>query len=304
MSNISKINKLILNKLSKRGQILKKSIQFDEPDVYKLNYKIKRTPYAGEAKTLEKKIKLINHVVFNKDIDYNIDHYECTSCDLVDGFFIFKPLYINVYLDKFYKVIDDTFNDNKDDPTFTYQNNKKRVFLFDNLNLYEVLEHCNKISPKLTSYLLRYIVDILYLLKVPLELISEFMEKSKLVIVRYEQSSGIHSHIDNIKRGNGAVVTMSLGPDYNVYDLIPVDNTNDSLRIFFKKGSVLIMDGKARYLWAHATPKNFKYTPTDLRYSIVLLSYEYKKNNIDCFTSEVYNDTLCGYYNKNFFKYD
>ncbi|XWV24514.1 alkylated dna repair protein alkb-like 8 isoform x1 [Tupanvirus deep ocean] len=304
MSNISKINNLILDKLSKRGKILKKSIQFDEPRVFKLNYKIKRTPYAGEAKTLEKKIKLINHVVFNKDIDYNVDHNECTSCDLVDGFFIFKPFYINLYLDKFYQIIDETFNNNRDDPTFTYQNNKKRVFLFDNLNLYEVLEHCNKINPRLTSYLLRYIVDILYLLKVPIELISEFMQKSKLVIVRYEQGSGIHSHIDNIKRGNGAVVTMSLGPDYNVYDLIPVDNTNDSLRIFFKKGSVLIMDGKARYLWAHATPKNFTYTPTELRYSIVLLSYEYKKNNIDCFNSEVYNDVLCGYYNKNFFKYD
>lgn len=96
---------------------------------------------------------------------------------------------------------------------------------------------------------------------------------------------------------------MSLGPDYNVYDMIPIDNTKDTLRIFFRKGSVVIMDGDARYLWAHATPFNFKYKPTPYRYSIVLLSHEYKKNDVNCTYSKIYDNTLCSYYNNDFFQY-
>ena len=202
-----KINNKIINKLDNRGKILAQVVKLVKPSkIFKLDYKIKKIPNASQAKYLEKKIKLINYNVFNRDIKFNIKQQLCDQCKLMDGLFIFKPFYKDNYLDNFYNIIDETYNNNKNDPTFTYQNDKKRVFMFDNLNIYEVIKHSHKLNKSLVKYIFRYIVDILYLLKVPKTDIGEFNLKSKLVIVRYEQNSGIHSHIDNIKRGNGAVV--------------------------------------------------------------------------------------------------
>lgn len=125
---------------------------------------------------------------------------------------------------------------------------------------------------------------------------AEFLIMFKLVVVRYENKAGIHLHIDNIKRDNGPVITMSIGPKTNVYSMVPIDPTKQSINIYFPNGSIITMDGESRYLWAHGIPYGFDYGTNMYRYSFVLLSHKFSEENKSCFYSDIYNSKICGFF--------
>ena len=99
------------------------------------------------------------------------------------------------------------------------------------------------------------------------------LDKSILVIARYENEVGLHTHIDNLERASGPIFTMSMGPSESIYDLIPVKSSeNNPVRIYIKKGEIAMMDGISRYMWFHGLPDNFKYDNNGSRFSIVLIT--------------------------------
>ena len=122
--------------------------------------------------------------------------------------------------------------------------------------------------------------------------------RSRLVLIKYESQTKIYYQIDEFAKDSGPVITMPLGPNLNSYDMIPLENNRQALRIFFRKGSIIVMDGEARYLWAHSIPLDFIFGPNI--YSIVLFVGKYMPIT-NCFYSDVYNNTLCYYYDNKFF---
>lgn len=279
-----------------------RKLQLYTPSIHTFDYKLDKKPIVNPNDDLRDKIRSINKQVFNNYINYDIEHKPCDSCNIINGMYIFLPVYNDTYLQMIYDKLEKTFDENKLDPNFTYQDGKNRIFMFDNMNLIKIINYSFKLNPDLSNIIKRYIADIINMLKIPEKLMKVFLEKSKLVIVRYKNNAGIHLHIDNVRRGNGPVITMSIGPNKNIYSMVPLESHEKAIQIYFPNGSIVIMDDESRYLWAHGIPYGYDYGNTDHRYSFVLLTHKYKEENNKCFNSEIYGQRLCGFFNDNDFQ--
>ncbi len=163
--------------------------------------------------------------------------------------------------------------------------------MFDSSNIYETLEYSKLFNKNLHNLLTTIVIDIFSSLQIKKDNIKNMLLNSKLVIARYADKTGIYTHIDNIVRSNGLVLTLSFGPNYTYYDLIPLDNKEDSLRIKFNNGEPVIMDGRSRFLYAHAIPENMSYEPTFVRYSLIFLISNYK--GLNCVYDKYYDLHIC-----------
>ena len=237
----------------------------------------------------KKIITYINYLYLHKQ--YNIDTYnitKCNECKLPNGMYIFNKIFSDTFYNNLYNELENTFTKYPEDPSFSYQENKKRVFLFDNLNLFDIVNYSHKLNPILSNYIHKIIINIILNLHISKSKLINVLKQSKLVIARYSTNKGIYTHIDNIKRSDGIVLTISVGSENNMYDLIPLDNKNQSKRVYFKQGEPVIMDGLSRFLYCHSIPNNIEYKPNKIRYSFIFLISKY--NNINCI------------YDNNFFK--
>lgn len=90
--------------------------------------------------------------------------------------------------------------------------------------------------------------------------------KTQLILMRYEPKAGIWLHIDNVARyDRGPICTISVGPAQAKYDLCPTLMPDGSpVRVSFKEGQMITMDGVARMKWGHGIPlqshNEYKYT--------------------------------------------
>lgn len=127
--------------------------------------------------------------------------------------------------------------------------------------------------------------------------------KSKIVVARYTTYTGLHTHIDKLRRSNGPIITMSLGSEMNIYDLVPLNSCMKSMRVYFPKGSIVSMTGNIRYDWAHGLPFGYKYSNRKPRYSIIFLmdAFEEIKKTYSNVLKDYITFTLrdCTYYMTN-----
>lgn len=98
---------------------------------------------------MQKKIKKINQQLFNNYINYDTKHQKCIDCKIVKGMYIFSPIYYDWYLKYIYNQLEKTFNNNKNDPSFTYQDGKNRIFIFDNMNLIDIVKYTHHLNHNL-----------------------------------------------------------------------------------------------------------------------------------------------------------
>jgi len=291
--NLSKlIIKLIIMKRNYKKKFI---IQNLDDRLFEIKYKLPNVVLPKELKNIstKKKIKYINEQYLKKH--HNLNDYEnmkCNKCSLPDGMYVFKSIYDKFFLDKLFIELEKTFYENRKDKSFTYQEDNKRVFLFDNLNLIDIIYYSYNLNKVLSKYFIDIITDIMSNLHVPDDMIDDVLKKSKLSVGRYSNNKGISTHIDNIRRCDGIVITIPIGPDNTYYDLIPLNNKKKSIRLNIKEGEITIMDGLSRFIYAHSIPNNIDYTPKKIRYSLIFLISKF--NSIDCkYDKKYYDEYIC-----------
>jgi hypothetical protein len=90
------------------------------------------------------------------------------------------------------------------------------------------------------------------------DIMQYFRDKGTLYLLKYVPSGGIKMHIDNLLRSDATVHTIGFGRDV-VYDMVQViPETNGykmpMLRCTNEEGTMMIIDGKSRYMYGHAIP--------------------------------------------------
>jgi hypothetical protein len=89
-------------------------------------------------------------------------------------------------------------------------------------------------------------------------------------ISKMTNQNGLHIHLDHAVEKRGNIVVVNIGADI-FYDMIPVLSTSsESYRVPIASGDMVILDGAARYEWAHSIP-DYIYN-TYSRYAILLKS--------------------------------
>lgn len=251
------------NKFSKSKNKIKK-LHFDFGDIKKI-----------EGDDFMEKLDIINKK-FKKDLSINIPTSECGDCEMPKHMCIMDTNYPEAKLDEFFGLLEQTFHKNPNHKSFTHQRNKKRTFMFDRLSDIQTVQTAYELNPKLGFYLATFISDIINMLDVKDKDIDNFLNESKLVIARYSELTGLHVHIDKVRRADGPVITLGLGPSKSIYDLIPIQaSKNPSLRIEIDKGQTVIMDGESRFAWFHALPFGYKYD-SNVRYSLIHLTTKFQ----------------------------
>jgi hypothetical protein len=270
IESIIKLTQNNKNLSVKKGKILVKEI-----DYKRKKYKIKPT-----SKDLHFKMKNITNSIKNY-ISYYITE-KPTDLSIPPGLCVYNRIYSEDTLESIKNRLDFVYNKYIKEKEFAgiqmkdlfkKQEHGNRVFMFDNLDVFNFCRIAYQMDKILGKYLIKYVVDMLQMFKVPQNKIRELCEKSKIVIARYESNTGLYAHIDLLRRGDGPVVTMSLGADYNVYDMIPLKDNTKSLRVYFPLGSIVVLNGEARYEWAHSLPYDLKYRENQVRYSVIFLMH-------------------------------
>lgn len=288
-------NNNLINNIIKKNTKVKFQLKNEELEVSRINFKLPKLEYSlfKDNKETVDKIKAVNKAYFRKH--YSVDTYKtvkCKKCEIPRGFYVFKSIYSPSFKLSVFKELENTYQKNIHDSSFSEQFNRTKVFLFDNMNIQQVIAYSKIINPLLSSMIEKISIDILSNLQIKASNIKKVMKLSKLVIVRYAKHSGIYTHIDNIGRSDGLVLTISFGPHITYYDLIPLDNTKDSLRIKLNEAEPIIMDGASRYIYAHSIPNGLDYYPSNTRYCFVFLITKY--NKINCFADKKYfNIEMC-----------
>jgi hypothetical protein len=142
------------------------------------------------------------------------------------------------------------------------------------INSKSTLQVLNKYCKPLFHTINNYISKVCNYYNINEEL---FINKSQIVLLKYEQNEGIWLHIDNIARyDQGPIITFSIGPEKIYYDLAPsIVSDNDikkynykPFRVELTNDDILIMDGPSRMEWSHGLPYNANYK--DIKYTIML----------------------------------
>ena len=123
----------------------------------------------------------------------------------------------------------------------------------------------------------------------------ELLHNTTLSILRYkDKNNELHCHLDNLSQGKGPIITVNIGPKI-FYDMIPVYFTNEEkkelspLRIRVKSDEVVILDGLARYCWAHCIPYGFPKTEEKFTIKFVFPQFREKKNIYNIFFGQKIN---------------
>lgn len=271
--------------------------------LYTLDYKIAdieiperltKVPKKKKKNVLRNTIYYLNNTYFHDD--YNFDKYEVykgKNLQLPDGMALFKRLFSKKFNKSLFEELEATYQKYPKDSSYDFQADGNRIFLFDNLNLFEIIRYTYTLNKKLAKLLLKAITNVVLNLqfKNKKDLI-HIIKNSKLVIPRYNNAQGLYTHIDNVKKSDGLVLTIPIGVDNTIYDLVSLDNTLESKRLYIKQGEPVIMDGLSRFIYAHGIPNNIQYKPQTIRFSLVFLITNY--NQLDCkVDSKFFNIQIC-----------
>lgn len=74
---------------------------------------------------------------------------------------------------------------------------------------------------------------------------------NQMIINKYEPGQGISGHIDNVKLFGDEVATLSLGSDI----VMTFTKGSKTVHVHLPVGSLLVMNGEARYEWKHEIAK-------------------------------------------------
>ena len=91
-------------------------------------------------------------------------------------------------------------------------------------------------------------------------------EHGNLTIIKYESKAGMTQHIDSVLRGDATVCTIGVGRDV-VYDMSRAIGRNKGdevsiLRSSNPEGTMMVLDGEARYKWTHGVPHSHEQNGT------------------------------------------
>lgn len=110
--------------------------------------------------------------------------------------------------------------------------------------------------------LARYVLIYLSVIRDMLRLDDADMDTVAMTINHYDPMGAINPHVDTVFIFNGTlgpIFTVAMGPSEKMLDLLPVllPDTSRPVRLFSKPNEIMLMDGEARTLWAHAKPWNY-----------------------------------------------
>ena len=105
-------------------------------------------------------------------------------------------------------------------------------------------------------------------------------EQGTLYLLKYESGAGIWMHIDNLLRSDSTVFTVGIGRNV-VYDATRIigrekESPISLLRTHNPEGTMMVMDGAARYEWAHGVPYDSK-KRNGTKYTIILRLFHHEK---------------------------
>lgn len=126
------------------------------------------------------------------------------------------------------------------------------------IHIKEIFEILFVEAPALARYILIYLSVIRDLLRLD----DNDMETVAMTINHYDPMGAINAHVDTVFIFNGTlgpIFTVAMGPSEKMLDLLPVllPNAIRPVRLFSKPNEIMLMDGEARTLWAHAKPWNY-----------------------------------------------
>ncbi len=240
------------------------------PKIFRLHYKFtERKLEHTDTLPLNEQIDQIIPQI-RKEIPYDVKRTPCPTCNLPSGMCVYKPIYTPDVLRQCYADLDGYYNEHKGDKSFTSQRDGNRIFMFDDMFLKDLLTKTE--GTAIGAFIARYVTDILAKFKIASKYHEQIIAESKMPVVRYTSNYGLHMHIDKFRRANGPIVTMSVGAPVYVYDVFNItENKIDPLRIYFKDGNVILMDGSSRVEYAHGLPFGFKYGDDQNRYGFIWL---------------------------------
>ena len=132
-------------------------------------------------------------------------------------------------------------------------------------------------APSLAKYILIY----LSIIRDMLQLDDVDMETVAMTINHYDPMGAINPHVDTVFIFNGTlgpIFTVAMGSSEKMLDLLPVllPDTYKPVRLFSKPNEIMLMDGEARTLWAHAKPWNYPHE----QFSIVFKFPEFRTKKL------------------------
>lgn len=102
-------------------------------------------------------------------------------------------------------------------------------------------------------------------------------EHGTLYVLKYKAGTGIWMHIDNLLRSDATVYTIGIGRDV-IYDMAPIIKQQRDACIFRthqKEGTMMVLDGDARYKWAHGIPHD-RSKKNGTKYTIILRLFHHE----------------------------
>lgn len=242
----------------------------DVPKIFKLHYKfVENKIDHNDSLPLNEQIDQIIPQI-RREIPYDIARTPCPTCELPSGMCVYKPIYSKQQLDECYRSLDRYYDEHRHDKSFTSQKNGNRIFMFDDMFLRDLLVKLE--GTEIGAFLAQYINDIFNMFKINPKYREQILSESKMPVVRYTSNYGLHMHIDKFRRANGPIITMSVGAPVFVYDMFNVTHDKiEPMRIYFKDGNVILMDGSSRVEYAHGLPFGFKYGNDNNRYGFIWL---------------------------------
>jgi alkylated DNA repair dioxygenase AlkB len=110
-----------------------------------------------------------------------------------------------------------------------------------------------------TPALFEYIKIYANIIKAVLGLTEDEMQQVCLSLVHYDPQAGLNPHVDTVHifcGTLGPIFTVAMGESDKMLDMLPVLLSNEFIatRLVSKPNQIMVMDGPARILWAHAKP--------------------------------------------------
>jgi alkylated DNA repair dioxygenase AlkB len=199
----------------------------------------------------------------------------CNDCVVPKGLCVIKSIITKFKLNKMYKLLDLYTKEaiRRNDVTSEITKNKNRIFFWES-SINDTLSKLEQ-YPILQKEIFIFVDKLSNVLKIKFNNKEDYMNKVKLTLIRYKSNVGLYTHVDNIRRaGQGPIITLSIGPDKTIYDIIPLKKKyGKSIRIYINNGDLLSISDDARFHWVHSLPYGYKYKQNNnvLKYRFALL---------------------------------
>ena len=234
------------------------------------------------------------------NIDISVKTKLCKNCKIPRGLCVIKSALSPKNLDMLYRnlVYHTNHTVEKLGIEINIQEDGKRIFYWQTgFNFLVKLLRVN--NPSLIPHLNILMSCILSGIRVKKSKLEYFKANTRVNLVRYESRVGIHTHVDNIKRGGeGPIFSISVGPDQTLIDYVPLKTKyGEAVRFPIEEGQFVAMSGPSRYDWTHSIPNNIVYKKNgkEIKYRFAIL-FQLPNIGVDSsFYSDFWGDEI-GYH--------